>query len=259
MRWLEFGEPDFAHGVRRFGSMAGSDIEADIGVAVLAVDVGASHVKMLATGQATRRRFQSGRKFGAADMVTGVLERVGDWRYDVVSVGIPARVKAGAVLHEPVNLGGGWFGFDYEAAFAKPTKVVNDAAMQAIGAYEGGRMLFIGLGTGMGSAMIVEGVVQPMELGHLPFRNATYEDYVGQRGLDRLGRKRWRKRVIETIDQFVDALEPDYVVLGGGNADELPELPANVRLGGNEDAFRGGFLLWGDPGWSSVDGKPIVP
>jgi polyphosphate glucokinase len=239
--------------------MADSDIERDrVDAAVLVVDVGASHIKLIASGQSKRRRFPSGAEFTAAAMVSGVLERADDWRYEVVSIGIPARVKAGVVLHEPVNLGSGWASFDYEAAFAKPTKVVNDAAMQAIGAYEGGRMLFLGLGTGLGSAMIVDGVVQPMELGHLPFRKATYEDYVGERGLQRHGRARWRKRVVETIELFIDALEPDYVVLGGGNADELPELPANVRLGGNEDAFRGGFLLWEDQAWSTVDGTPTA-
>ena len=177
-------------------------------------------------------------------MVAGVLERVADWSYDVISVGIPAPVKAGRVVIEPVNLGRGWVGFDFQEAFRKPTKVVNDAVMQALGAYEGGRMLFLGLGTGLGSAMIAEGVVEPMELGHLPFKKATYEDYIGTRGLKRRGRKRWRATVLDMIEQFSAALEPDYVVLGGGNADEVGELPANVRLGGNEDAFTGGFRLW---------------
>jgi polyphosphate glucokinase len=177
-------------------------------------------------------------------MVAGVNERVADWSYDVVSVGIPALVSAGVVVHEPANLGIGWAGFDYEAAFAKPTKVVNDAAMQALGAYDGGRMLFLGLGTGLGSAMVIDGIVEPMELGHLPFKKATYEDYVGIRGLKRLGRKRWRKKVLEVIEHFSAALEPDYVVLGGGNAADLGELPASIKLGQNEDAFAGGFRLW---------------
>lgn len=214
---------------------------------VLVVDVGGSHVKFLATGGPERRRFRSGKTLSASDMVAGVLERVADWRYDVVSIGIPALVRAGIVAHEPVNLGGGWVGFDYEAAFGKPTKVANDAVMQALGAYEGGRMLFLGLGTGLGSALIVDGTVEPMELGHMPFRKATYEDYVGSRGLKRLGRRRWRAKVIEVIEQFSAALEPDYVVLGGGNADDVGELPAYVRLGGNDDAFTGGFRLWGTP------------
>ncbi len=215
-----------------------------VGRTVLAVDVGGSHVKLLVSSETERRRFRSGPKLTAAEMVAGVLEQAGTWNYDVVSVGIPAQVRGGLVVHDPVNLGTGWVGFDYKAAFGKPTKVINDAAMQAIGAYDGGRMLFLGLGTGLGSAMIVDGLLEPMELGHLPFRKATYEDYVGKRGLKRLGPRRWRKRVLETIEELSAALEPDYVVLGGGNARELGRLPANVRLGGNEDAFSGGFELW---------------
>jgi len=213
--------------------------------AVLAVDVGGSHVKFRVNGTGgDRRRFVSGKRFTAAEMVAGVLEHAGDLEYRCVSVGIPAPVVGGRVAHEPVNLGKGWAGFDYEAAFGKPTKVVNDAAMQALGSYTGGRMLFLGLGTGLGSTMIVDGVLEPMELGHLPFRKMTFEDYVGQRGRDRLGEKRWRKAVMETIAAFVAALEPDYVVLGGGNAKELGELPPICRLGANEDAFLGGFRLW---------------
>jgi polyphosphate glucokinase len=211
---------------------------------VLAVDVGGSHVKFLSTGQTERRRFISGKKLTASEMVAGVNEGVADWSYDVVSIGIPALVRAGVVVHEPVNLGTGWAGFDYEAAFGKPTKVVNDAAMQALGAYEGGRMLFLGLGTGLGSAMVIDGIVEPMELGHLPFKKATYEEYVGNRARKRLGRKRWRSKVLDVIEHFSAALEPDYVVLGGGNADDLGELPDGVRLGQNEDAFAGGFRLW---------------
>jgi len=137
-------------------------------------------------------------------------------------------------------------GFDYEGAFGKPTKIVNDAAMQALGGYTGGRMLFLGLGTGLGSTMIVDGKLEPMELGHLPFRKATFEDYVGERGRDRLGEKRWRKAVLETIDRFVASLEPEYVVLGGGNAKRIGELPAICRIGANQDAFLGGFRLWVD-------------
>ena len=164
--------------------------------------------------------------------------------YAVVTVGIPAPVVGGRVAHEPVNLGKGWAGFDYEGAFGKPTKIVNDAAMQALGGYTGGRMLFLGLGTGLGSTMIVEGRLEPMELGHMPFRKATFEDYVGERGLERLGLKRWRKALVEVIEVYVAAFQPDYVVLGGGNARELGELPPNCRLGHNEDAFLGGFRLW---------------
>ena len=147
---------------------------------------------------------------------------------------------------EPVNLGSGWVGFDFEAAFGKPTKVVNDAAMQALGSYDGGKMLFLGLGTGLGSALVVDGIVEPMELAHLPFRKGTFEDYVGERGLERLGKKRWRAAVAETIERLTGALQADYVVLGGGNAKKLGDLPANVRLGANDNAFLGAFRLWDD-------------
>jgi polyphosphate glucokinase len=214
--------------------------------AVLAVDVGGSHVKMLLNGESERRRFVSGRRMDAQEMVAGVLEHTGDWHYEGISVGIPAPVQAGRVVHDPVNMGKGWVGFDYQTAFGKPTKVINDAAMQALGSYQGGRMLFLGLGTGLGSTMIVDGVVEPMELGHLPFKKMTYEDFVGERGLERLGKKRWEKAVHETIELFVAALEPEYVVLGGGNSKRLEKLPENVRLGRNEDAFLGGFRLWVD-------------
>jgi polyphosphate glucokinase len=179
-------------------------------------------------------------------MVTGVIELAEDIDYGFVTVGVPAPVLAGRVLHEPANLGKGWAGFDFPAAFGKPTKVINDAAMQALGSYEGGRMLFLGLGTGLGSTMIVDGIVEPMELGHLPFRKATFEDYVGKRGRERLGAARWRKAVLETIAALSAALEPEYVVLGGGNAPAVGKLPPNCRLGANEDAFLGGFRLWAD-------------
>ena len=150
-----------------------------------------------------------------------------------------------------MNLGTGWVGFDFEGAFERPTKVVNDAAMQALGSYEDGKMFFLGLGTGLGTALVYDGIVEPMELGHLPFRKATFEDYVGERGLKRLGKKKWQKAVLEVIEQLTAALEPDYVVLGGGNAKKIGELPANVRLGGNDNAFVGGFRLW-DPTMPSL-------
>jgi polyphosphate glucokinase len=162
----------------------------------------------------------------------------------VVSVGVPAPLRDGKVAVEPVNLGGGWVSFDFERAFGKPTKLINDAAMQALGSYDGGKMLFLGLGTGLGSAMVVNGTVEPMELAHLPYRKATFEDYVGERGLERSGKKRWRKDVLDVIERLSAALEPDYVVLGGGNAKLLHDLPPNVRLGANENAFTGGFRLW---------------
>jgi polyphosphate glucokinase len=179
-------------------------------------------------------------------MVAGVLELTKDWEYEAVSVGVPGPVADGTLIREPVNLGKGWAEFDLEHAFGKPTKVINDAAMQALGSYDGGRMLFLGLGTGLGTTLILDSVVAPMELGHLPFRKATFEDYVGERGLERSGLKRWRKAVFETIEHLTKALLPDYVVLGGGNARELGELPPNCRLGHNEDAFLGGFRLWVD-------------
>jgi polyphosphate glucokinase len=211
---------------------------------VLAVDVGGSHVKVLLSSGSERRRFESGPELTAQQMVDGVLKLTQDWEYDVVSIGIPGRVLAGRVAHDPANLGKGWAGFDFERAFGKPTKVVNDAAMQALGSYEGGRMLFLGLGTGLGSAMIVDGILEPMELAHLPYRKATYEDFVGERGLLRLGKKDWRKAVDEVVAEFTAALAPDYVVLGGGNAKLLKELPPNARLGDNENAFLGGFRVW---------------
>lgn len=216
------------------------------GPRVLAVDIGGSHVKARLSTGGERRRFPSGPDLTAAQMVEGVLAATKDWEYDVVSVGVPAQVMAGKVVHDPVNLGEGWVGFDFDAAFGKPTQVVNDAAMQALGSYEGGRMLFIGLGTGLGSAMIADGVLEPMELGHLPYKKETYEDYVGARGLERLGKKRWRREVADVLAEFSKALEPDYVVIGGGNAKLLHELPPNARLGDNQNAFLGGFRLWND-------------
>jgi len=214
--------------------------------AILAVDVGGSHVKEVLNGIDERRRFSSGHKLTPQQMVDGVLEQTQDWEYVGVSVGIPAPVVGGQVAKEPVNLGKGWVGFDFEAAFGKPTKLINDAAMQALGAYEGGRMLFLGLGTGLGTTMVFDGVVAPMELGHLPFRKGTFEEYVGEAAQERDGLKHWKKAVYETIDRLSAALLPDYVVLGGGNARALDELPEHCRLGHNEDAFLGGFRLWVD-------------
>jgi polyphosphate glucokinase len=213
---------------------------------VLAVDVGGSHVKALVTGAEKLRRMASGPNLSPEQMVKGVLELTEGWSFDVVSLGVPAPVMAGRVVEEPVHLGTGWVGFDFEQAFDRPTKVINDAAMQAIGSYEGGRMLFLGFGTGLGTAMVVDGIVEPMELGRLPFRKATYEDYVGERGLERLGKKRWRKAAGEVVAALAAALEPDYVVLGGGNAKLLEPLPENARLGSNQNAFLGGFRLWED-------------
>jgi polyphosphate glucokinase len=224
---------------------------------VLTVDVGGSHVKVLRNGIDERRRFVSGDKMTAKQMVEGVLEISEGWEYSGISVGVPAPVVDGQVVREPVNLGKGWKGFDFTGAFGKPTKVINDAAMQALGSYEGGRMLFLGLGTGLGTTMILDGVIAPMELGHLPYKKATYEDYVGEAALEKQGHKRWKKAVLETIEHLSAALLPDYVVLGGGNARELGELPPNCRLGNNEDAFLGGFRLWVDQPVSETVGARL--
>ncbi len=215
---------------------------------VLVVDVGGSHVKTLVTGEIEPRRFDSGPLLTARQMVDGVLELVEGWSWDVATVGIPAPVRGGKVVAEPVNLGDGWVAFDYEGALGKPTKLVNDAAMQAIGSYAGGRMLFLGLGTGLGSALIVDGVVEPLELGHLPFRKKTFEDYVSERVRKRVGKKKWRKSVFEVVERLTAAMEPDEVVLGGGGVDALAELPPGCRRGANENAFVGGFRVW-DPDW----------
>jgi predicted NBD/HSP70 family sugar kinase len=219
---------------------------------ILAVDVGGSHVKLLVSSDgAESRRFASGPDLAPQIMIDGIAALTRDWSYESVSVGVPSPVHGGHVVAEPVNLGAGWVGFDFRGAFEKPTKVVNDAAMQALGSYEDGNMLFLGLGTGLGTALVYDGIVEPMELAHLPFRKATFEDYVGERGLKRLGKKKWHKAVLEVIEQLTAALEPDYVVLGGGNAKRLGDLPANVRLGGNDNAFVGAFRLW-DPTMPSL-------
>lgn len=214
---------------------------------VLAVDVGGSHVKVLLAGETEPRRFDSGRKLTAQHMVEGVKKAAEGWDYDAVTVGIPAPIHHGRPAVDPVNLGKHWAGFDFRRAFGKPTLIVNDAAMQAVGSYEGGRMLFLGLGTGLGSAVIDEGLVEPMELGHLPFRAKTFEDYVGAAARERLGNKEWMKAVHETVDHFYRALEPDYIVIGGGNANELNDLPPHARRGDNENAFKGAFRLWDKP------------
>ncbi len=217
---------------------------------VLAVDVGGSHVKALASNRRERRRFVSGPTLTPEEMVAGTLEAAAGWSWSRVTVGIPSPVRGGKVVAEPVNLGDGWVGFDYEAAFGKPTQVVNDAVMQAVGSYQGGRMLFLGLGTGLGSAMIVDGVIEPLELGHLPYRKKTFEDYVGEQSLEKRGKKKWTKDVFAAVEQLAAAMEPDEVVLGGGGVDKLDELPDGCRRGENENAFLGGFRLW-DPDWLS--------
>ena len=212
---------------------------------VLAIDVGGSHVKTRVSGQSETRVFESGPSMTPARMVARVRRSTRDLKYDVISIGYPGVVVHGKIATEPFNLGRGWVGFDFRKAFGKPTLLMNDAAMQAIGSYEGGRMLFLGLGTGLGSALIVEGTVAPMEIAHLPYKGGrSYEDYVGDRGRRRLGPKKWRRVVADVVEQLSHALEADYVVIGGGNARKLKKLPKNARLGNNEFAFLGGFRMW---------------
>jgi polyphosphate glucokinase len=215
---------------------------------ILAVDVGGTHIKVLSTGRKEPVKIPSGPKMTPKKMVKEVREATKHWNYSVVSIGYPGPVVHGHPLSEPHNLGGGWVGFDFRKAFARPVKIVNDAAMQALGIYRGGRMLFLGLGTGLGSAMIVDGILEPMEVAHLPYKKGrTYEDYLGIRGLERLGRKKWRRYVARVAEQLKSALEADYVVLGGGNAKLLKTLPPGCRLGDNSTAFTGGFRLWDEP------------
>jgi polyphosphate glucokinase len=219
---------------------------------ILAVDVGGSHVKTRVFGRREMRQFDSGPHLTPRKMVEQVHELTGDWKYDAVSIGYPGVVLHGKVIAEPHNLGPGWVGFDFRKAFGRPTRIMNDAAMQAIGSYEGGRMLFLGLGTGLGSALIVDDIVAPMELAHLPFKKGrTYEDYVGDRGLLRLGAKKWRRNVKEVVERLSTVLEADYVVIGGGNARKLKRLPKNARLGNNDFAFIGGFRVWRDAHFAS--------
>jgi polyphosphate glucokinase len=214
-------------------------------VKVLVIDVGGTNVKMMATGQNAPRKYPSGPTMTAAKMVQIVKKSTEDWDYDVISLGYPGPIINGRPLREPHNLGGGWMGFDFHKAFGHPVKILNDASMQALGSYRGGRMLFLGLGTGLGSAMIVDGILEPMELAHLIYKKGkTYEDYLGLRGLEKLGKKKWRSQVSKITERLQAALGADYVVLGGGNAKKLKELPKNAKLGMNENAFLGGFRMW---------------
>jgi polyphosphate glucokinase len=212
---------------------------------VLSVDIGGTNVKILATGQETRRKFPSGLTMTPDQMVKGVKDLAADWKYEVIAIGYPGVVLHGRPAREPHNLGPGWVGFDFEQAFGCPVKFMNDAAMQALGSYKGGTMLFLGLGTGLGSAMVVEdGVVVPMELAHLPYKTETVEDWIGLRGLERLGKKEWRHHVSSVVASFTAAFLPDDIVLGGGNIKFLKELPPGCRAGNNSYAFLGGFRLW---------------
>jgi polyphosphate glucokinase len=213
-------------------------------VRVLVVDIGGTHVKLLATGHKGPREFSSGPTLTAEQMVDGVKSVAAEWVYDAVSIGYPGPVLHGRPIAEPRHLGPGWVGFDYRAAFARPVKVVNDAAMQALGSYRGGKLLFLGLGTGLGSTMIVDGIVEPMELGHLPYRDRTFEQYVGLHGLQTHGLAQWRRDVEDVVARLIAALEPEDVVLGGGNVHQLETLPPGCRAGDNSNAFVGGERLW---------------
>lgn len=214
---------------------------------VLAIDIGGTNVKILATGTVEHRKFPSGPEMTPQRMVAGVMELAGDWKYDAVSIGYPGVVRRNRIRVEPHNLAAGWVGFDFEAAFGRPTRLLNDAAMQALGSYKDGSMLFLGLGTGLGSAMVMEGTVIPMELAHLDYRKGTFEDYMGLRGFEKYGPKKWREHVADAVARLIAALLPDDVVLGGGNVKKLKEMPPGCRPGDNANAFLGGFHLWSNP------------
>jgi polyphosphate glucokinase len=214
---------------------------------ILVIDVGGTHVKLLATGHKSKLQFDSGPAMTAKKMAVVVkkLTALAGWKYNAVSMGYPGPVLHDRPVMEPHNLGKGWVGFNFRRAFGCPVKIINDAAMQAVGSYHGGRMLFLGLGTGLGTALIVDSVVEPMELAHLPYKKGrTYEDYAGLKGLERLGRKKWRKEVAAVVKLLKAATQAEYVILGGGNARLLKKLPSNACLGDNNNAFRGGFRLW---------------
>ena len=214
---------------------------------ILTIDVGGSRVKVMTSRVRKKHQFSSGSHLSAKAMVKKIKDLTKDWSYDVISLGYPGPVIRNRPFAEPHNLGHGWAGFDFARAFDRPTRVVNDALMQALGSYKGGRMLFLGLGTGLGSAMIVDGVLAPMELGHLPYRKGkTFEDYVGAAGLKRLGKKKWQRKVADVVERLAAALQPEYIVLGGGNAKKIERLPRRTRRGKNNDAFVGGFRLWGN-------------
>lgn len=219
---------------------------------ILVIDVGGTHIKFRVDGRGRIFKFPSGRKLGPARMTAKVLKRAQGVAYDAVSIGYPGLVFHGRIAAEPHNLAEGWMGFDFAEAFGKPVRIVNDAAMQAIGTYRGGRMLFLGLGTGLGATLIIDGVVEPTEIGHMPYRKGrTFEDFLGERGRRRLGTRKWRRAVADVVTHLKGALEADYVVLGGGNAARLKKLPPGARRGDNRNAFIGGVRMWRQPAAAS--------
>ncbi|HEY1909505.1 MAG TPA: ROK family protein [Vicinamibacterales bacterium] len=212
---------------------------------ILVIDVGGTNVKAMMSGRTAPIKIPSGPTMTAKAMVAAVKNATVGWKYDVVSIGYPGPVLHGKPVSEPNNLGGGWVGFNFKRAFGCPVKMINDAAMQALGSYHGGRMLFLGLGTGLGAALIVDGILEPMELAHLPYKKGrTYENYIGEAGRRRLGKAKWRRNVTDVVTRLKAALEVDDVVLGGGNAKRIKKLPRGVRLGSNAFAFAGGYRLW---------------
>jgi len=212
---------------------------------ILVIDVGGTNVKVKSSAAPDVRKVPSGPALTPALMADAVKTAAAGWSYDAVTIGFPAPVIQGLIAKEPVNLAAGWIGFDFEAALGKPVRFINDAAMQALGSYQGGRMLFLGLGTGLGNTLIYDDVIAPMELGHLPFRKGrSFEDFVGQGGLKRMGRRKWQEAVFEVVARLQAALLPEYVVLGGGNSKKLDALPPGCRLGDNDNAFVGGVRLW---------------
>jgi len=228
-------------------------------MSILVIDVGGSNVKCLVTGETEPRVFESGPAMTPQRMVAQVSELTADWSYDAISIGYPGPVSRGSAARDPHNLGEGWVAFDFATAFGRPVRIINDAAMQALGSYDGGHMLFLGLGTGLGAAMVIDGIVHPLELAHLPFRKGrTYEDAVGERGLKRMGKRKWRKVVREVLDLFHEGLLPDSIVVGGGNAKKLDDLPPYAVPGHNANAFRGGFMLWSSTAVQAVPSAPLV-
>ncbi len=211
---------------------------------ILAIDIGGTNIKLLSTGQAEPRKFPSGKTMTPARMVKEVRELVKDWKYEAVSIGYPGVIKKGRIITEPHNLGKGWTKFNFRKAFKMPVRIMNDAAMQALGSYKDGVLLFLGLGTGLGSAIVVDGAVLPMEIAHLPYKKGTFEDFLGLRGIEKMGKKKWRRHVATCIERLVPAIHPDDIVLGGGKAKYLKDLPKGCRLGNNSFAFEGGFRMW---------------